>query len=256
VLSHYRLACINLEGYPPDRRLLGAIGWAPDETINYESTVGDDAGSLDDNMPALEDLPQSEEERTLAMRTVYSSTVRRKDPWGSEQPKRSPRLQATLAAEVSINGVKALALFDSGSTTDSITPEFAFITKAKQIVLEDQVILQLGCVGSRSKISYGTKVPVDIGGVKEDAYFDLVNIDRYDCIIGTPFMNAHGVCLDFRQRCILVNGEGIQAFSFDEEQKYVDKKKALRSARQSRTTPRETAPIHRRITARLPSQTT
>jgi hypothetical protein len=155
---------------------------------------------------------------------------------------------------VSINGVKALALFDSGSTTDSLTPEFAFITKAKQIVLEEQVTLQLGCVGSRSKINYGTKVPVDIGGVKEDAYFDLVNIDRYDCIIGTPFMNAHGVCLDFKQRCIIVNGEGIQAFSFDEEQKYVDKKKALRSAKQSRLPPRETAPIQKRIAAHSPSQ--
>jgi hypothetical protein len=51
-----------------------------------------------------------------------------------------------LAAEVEINGLKALILFDSRSTTDSITPEFAFAMKAKQFKLEDQVILQLGCV--------------------------------------------------------------------------------------------------------------
>jgi hypothetical protein len=344
VLSHYRLACINLEGYPPDRHLIGAIGWTPDETVNHLDFIEDDATSSTDSMPELVGTPPAREEprpnisditesdvaeavdgdstndflsddeealyhdnyhrapcavchscqprveqsyhycadgevvtrerlvcqraddthdhpstsdghRLQAMRTVHSSSVRRRDPWGNEQPRRSPRLQATLAAEVTINGVKALTLFDSGSTTDSITPEFAFVTKAKQVKLEEQVILQLGCVGSRSKISYGTKVPVEIGGVKEEAYFDLVNIDRYDCIIGTPFMNAHGVCLDFGNRCILVKGQGIQAFSFDEEQKYVDKKKSLRAGR-SRAPPRETAPIRKRIVAPMPSPTT
>ena len=70
-------------------------------------------------------------------------------------------------------------------------PEFAFATKAKTFKLEEQVILQLGCVGSRSKISYGTHIPVNIDQFKDEVYFDLVNIDRYDCIIGTPFMNKY-----------------------------------------------------------------
>ena len=82
------------------------------------------------------------------MRTVHSSNVQWQDPWGNKQPNRSPHLQATLTAEVLINGVKALALFDSSNTTDSITPEFAFVMKVKQIKLEEQVTLQLGCVGS------------------------------------------------------------------------------------------------------------
>jgi hypothetical protein len=306
VLSHYRLACINFAGYPPDRHLLGAIG-RPDETTDHERSPGDNSTGSSDSLPELVSIPPDEERshtdisggdvasnmdegsingflpdeevlhryrlhhvtadgvqdhpstsdgyRLQAMRTVHSSNVRRKDPWGNEQPRRSSRLQATLAAEVLINGVKALTLFDSGSTTDSITPEFAFITKANQFKLEEQVILQLGCVGSRSKISYGTKVPVEIGGVKNETYFDLVNIDRYDCIIGTPFMNAHGVCLDFGNRCIIVKGEGIQALSFDEEQKYVDKKKSLRAGR-SRAPPRETAPIRKRIVTPLISPTT
>jgi hypothetical protein len=50
--------------------------------------------------------------------------------------------------KLGINGTKALTLFNSGSTTDLITPEFAFATKAPQVKLEEQVILQLGCVGS------------------------------------------------------------------------------------------------------------
>ena len=280
-LSHYRLACIHLERYPADRRLLG---WEVDEA----SRDGGISTSSEDDMPELEevspsdegtegissistdDIPKSEEtslsacglypstsngQRIQAMRTVHSSNVQRRDPWGNEQPKRSPRLQATLAAEVLINRVKALALFDSGSTTDSITPEFAFVTKVKQIKLEEQVTLQLGCVGSRSKISYGTKVLVDVGGVKEEAYFDLVNIDQYDCIVSTPFMNAHRVCLDFGNRCVFVKGEGIQALSFDEEQKYVDKMKANRSGRHCEP-PRETVPIQKRVIAPSPTPDT
>ena len=132
-------------------------------------------------------------------------------------------------------------MFDSGSTTDSITPEFAFATKAPQVKLDEQVVLQLGCVGSRSKISYGTKVPINFGGIKDETYFDLVNIDRYDCIIGTPFMNTHGVCLDFGTRSIRMNGVEIKAFTFDEEQAYVNSKRPVRGGR--RPPPRETAPI-------------
>ena len=140
-----------------------------------------------------------------------------------------------------------MTLFDTGSTTDSVTPEFAFATKAKTFKLEEQVILQLGCVGSRSKISYGTHVPVNIDQFKDEVYFDLVNIDRYDCIIGTPFMNKYGVSLDFGKRSIKINGREIPAMTFDEEQTQVDKKKQLRGYRQSRPPPRETMPLQHRV---------
>src|ERR1700683_3027526 len=191
------------------------------------------------------------------MWTVHSSNVRWKAQLANEQPRRSLHLQATLAAKIEINGVKGLVLFNSGSTTDSITPEFAFITKAKQIKLEEQVILQLGCVGSHSKISYGTMIPMNLCGITDDVYFDLVNIDRYNCIIGTPFMNTYGVCLDFGNRTIRMNGQEIKLLSLDEEQSFVDKKKNQRSGRQGRSTPRETAPIQvRRLLSTLPSTLT
>jgi len=132
---------------------------------------------------------------------------------------------------------------------DSITPEFAFAMKAKQIKLEEQVVLQLGCVGSRSKISYGTKVPINLCGVQDQIYLDLVNIDQYNCIIGTPFMNTYGVCLNFGKCTIHMNGQEINALSFEEEQQYVDKKRLGRS-RGPRPPPRETAPY--RLGGQLP----
>ena len=190
------------------------------------------------------DTEYRREERMNASRVIHSSNIHRKTPAGQTQPIRSSELQAILAAEVEVNGVKAFTLFDSGSTTDSITPEFAFATKAKQITLEDQVILQLGCVGSRSKICYGTRIPVNVCGIQEEVYFDLVNLDRYDCIIGTPFMNTHGVCLDFKNRTITINGVACPAMTRDEESLFLrNKKETVHSKRQSRLPPRETQPI-------------
>lgn len=106
------------------------------------------------------------------------------------------------------------------------------------------MILQLGCVGSRSKINYGTRVPVNICGIDSDTYFDLVNLDRYDCIIGTPFMNTHGVCLDFGNQTIRVNGRTIPAFTLDEEQAFLkERRETAFSKKMSCLPPRETKPI-------------
>ena len=162
---------------------------------------------------------------------VHSSTVRHKTLLNSDQLICSSKLQATLAAEVEINGMRALTLFNSESTTDSITPEFAFATKAQQIRLEEQVVPQLGCVESWLKISYKTKVPIDFGGVKDKLYFDLVNIDRYDCIISTPFMNTYGVCLNFGNRTICMNRTQIKVFMFDEEQAHVNSRRPVKGGK-------------------------
>ncbi|KAJ7499517.1 hypothetical protein FB451DRAFT_1016584, partial [Mycena latifolia] len=115
-------------------------------------------------------------------------------------------------ALLTINGTEAYALIDSGSTTNSMTPEFANATKAPQIQLEEQVTLQLGCVGSKSHINYGTQVPVDFGGIRGHVYFDQVNLDRYDVIIGTPFLNRHGTMIDFHSRELrFPNGKAVKA---------------------------------------------
>ncbi|KAF8143188.1 hypothetical protein K438DRAFT_1427154, partial [Mycena galopus ATCC 62051] len=105
-----------------------------------------------------------------------------------------------LSAQVEINGTLAYMLFDSGTNIDSLIPEFAHTTNCKSIPLDEQVTLQLGCVGSRSKINYGTRPPVNFGGIRGYVYFDQANLDRYDGVIGTPFTNKHGIVLDFGAR--------------------------------------------------------
>ncbi|KAF7372409.1 Transposon Tf2-12 polyprotein [Mycena venus] len=150
------------------------------------------------------------------------SNVRRAQPAKRigllDQPVRVRSSMACLSAMLSVGASTAYMLFDSGSNTDSITPEYAHATGLPRIRLEEQVVLQLGCVGSRSKISYGTRAPINFGGIKGYLYLDQVNLDRYDGIIGTPFMNKHGVILDFAKREIrFPNGRVIPALTTLEE---------------------------------------
>jgi len=60
-------------------------------------------------------------------------------------------------------------------------------------------------------------------------------------------MNTHKVCLDFGTRSIRINGQEILALSFEEEQRRIAKHKQLRSHKQARPPPRETAPLKRRV---------
>ncbi|KAJ7702739.1 hypothetical protein B0H17DRAFT_1127680 [Mycena rosella] len=58
----------------------------------------------------------------------------------------------------------------------------------------------------------------DFGGVRGHVYFDQVNLDRYDVIIGTPFVNRHGAILDFgKQELRFPNGHSIPALPAMEE---------------------------------------
>ncbi|KAJ7708591.1 hypothetical protein B0H16DRAFT_1746157 [Mycena metata] len=67
----------------------------------------------------------------FAGRTEHSSTVRRPETVGLlDQPAQPQKLTAPITALLNINGTEVFALFDTGSTTNSMTPEFASATKA------------------------------------------------------------------------------------------------------------------------------
>lgn len=110
-------------------------------------------------------------------------------------------------------------LFDSGSNTDSLSPAFIQVSPGIQTQkLEHQVPLQLGTVGSCAAINYGAQVPVEIGDMQNPKYyFDVVNIDCYDCIAGAPMMRQFGIRLDFRDDAIDVGDQRMRALLPDEE---------------------------------------
>jgi hypothetical protein len=83
--------------------------------------------------------------------------------------------------------------------------------------LEDPHVLQLGTVGSRSIIKYGADVPVKVANVSATSYVDIANFDRYDMIIGTPWMRKHKVVLDFVTNRVIVDGTSIPAIKVKEK---------------------------------------
>ena len=176
--------------------------------------------------------------RLHAMRTAakpqkpmeFRTMVRRRDSVPNAQPDREPNKQAVLSAMVEVAGGLAYTMFDSGSTTNGLTPEYSHIMRTPKVVLEEQVVLQLGCSGSRSKINFGTRTPVTLGPLKShDTYFDIVNLDRYDCVFGTPFMNEHGIVLDFKRREVVVGGHRIRAFTYEEDTAFRTNRRRARS---------------------------
>ncbi|KAF8234093.1 hypothetical protein L208DRAFT_1263549 [Tricholoma matsutake] len=108
-----------------------------------------------------------------------------------------------------LHNLKAYILLDSSCTTDSISPEFTMSVNLKAHELEEPVPLQLGTVGSlsNSKINFGLFTDFEIGGVVNTHYFDVVNFDRYDAILGTMFMRKHSIVLDFEYDKVCIKGK-------------------------------------------------
>jgi hypothetical protein len=108
---------------------------------------------------------------------------------------------------MTINGVKAYTLFDSGSTTDTVSPDFTRVVNVPIYELEKPLTLQLGCAGSRSKINFGTELRIEFASIAKDTYLDVANLDKYDSILGTPFLRKHGIMLDFNHDEIIICGK-------------------------------------------------
>ena len=139
----------------------------------------------------------------------------------AERPVASEEAWQCLAVYIEVNGVKAYTLFDTGSTTDVVSPDFARVAKLDTFHLNTAVPIQLGCVGSKSAISAGSSVALRLGTVKVgDVYLDVANIDRYDIIVGMTLMYELSVVLDVRARTIYINGldgHRLKAMSPEEE---------------------------------------
>ncbi|KAF5378533.1 hypothetical protein D9615_007196 [Tricholomella constricta] len=111
-----------------------------------------------------------------------------------------------LVTYINVGGHEAWTLWDSGSTTTGLTTSFAQVADIRVFPLEDPLILQLGTKGSRATVNFDTTVEAALPEFKGKVYMDLANFDRYDVIIGTPFMCANNIVLDFNRDEVVVNG--------------------------------------------------
>ncbi len=100
----------------------------------------------------------------------------------------------------------------------AMLPAFADILKVTVSRLRTPVVLQLGMVGSHAKINFRTYSQVESDGFQGLEYFNVVNIDKYDIIVGTPFMHQNKVILDFEKKCVIVNSKRIKGKVLDGEE--------------------------------------
>ena len=124
--------------------------------------------------------------------------------------------QACIIVETLIDGHKALTMLDTGSTSNFVSPAFTTVHRICTFPLAQQLTLQLGCVGSRSCITHGANAQMRIGAFNAQLYFDIANIDRYDCILGIPFLWQNAVIVDF-SRQVLCIGRGDVSMIQDSE---------------------------------------
>ena len=103
-----------------------------------------------------------------------------------------------------IGGVKAHCLIDSGCEGVMISPEFTRAAKIKTFALEKPIGIQLAVMGSKSVINYGTNTTIKSNSEESKEHFDVVNIDYYNTILGTPFLNKFKVAIDFVKDCLTI----------------------------------------------------
>ncbi|KAJ7597528.1 hypothetical protein C8J56DRAFT_1041714 [Mycena floridula] len=127
-------------------------------------------------------------------------------------------LHPTKRVKIHVSGQKiAYTLCDSGSTTDALSPDFTKVAKIKAHELENPVNVALGTVSSKSKINYGTYASVKYGPINSKEYWDILNIDRYDAIVGSVFMREHQMSLDFEHDVICIKGKAYPAMKLSDE---------------------------------------
>src|SRR5215510_3666890 len=122
-------------------------------------------------------------------------------------PSRSPEETLCLRVFISINGIKALVLFDTGSTTDAVSNDFARVAQLPLYTLEKPITLKLGCIGSQSNVVFSMIAKAVFASKTANTYFNVANINQYDIIMGIPYMTCNKITLDIANKTIIIDGK-------------------------------------------------
>jgi len=136
----------------------------------------------------------------------------RSDPEGANAIERTTlrikdktrRLPETIVVEIKINGQPMRALLDSGSMADFISTKVVDQLKLPKEIYPKPLPVQLAVHGSRSKVNCGTTVQFQYQIINCEKRFDVVNLDNYDAILGTPFLYQHQVAIAFNPSRVVV----------------------------------------------------
>jgi len=112
---------------------------------------------------------------------------------------------------VHVNGQPARALINTGSLADFVSLTLVEQLRLERIMLEKPLTIQLAVQGSRSKVNFGVRVRFQYQGTDYKRYFDVINLQNYDMILGTPFLYQHRVLVGLNSpRVVLGSKEPLE----------------------------------------------
>jgi hypothetical protein len=74
-------------------------------------------------------------------------------------------------------------------------------------------------------IHYGAEPEIQFGTKAQQSYVDIVNINHYDLILGTPWLGRNKAVLDFGTHSVRVGNYAICTFTSEEDAAYRSKTK-------------------------------
>ncbi|KIJ44755.1 hypothetical protein M422DRAFT_251738 [Sphaerobolus stellatus SS14] len=111
---------------------------------------------------------------------------------------------------VKINDNPARALVDSGSLSDFMLTTLVDQLKIQTTPLAKPQPCEMAASGSRTLIQCNTSVDFSYQDIQEKRTFDVMNLENYDLILGTPFLFQHSVMLGFNPTHIAIGSKESQ----------------------------------------------
>jgi hypothetical protein len=89
----------------------------------------------------------------------------------------------------------------------------------KKESLDAPLALQLAVQGSRSKVNSVATAHIKYQDINEKRTFDVINLNSYDLILGTPWMHQHEVCIGFNPARVVVGSDVAQPLKIGSDTK-------------------------------------
>ena len=113
-------------------------------------------------------------------------------------------LPKPIVLKVEVNGHPVRALLDSGSLGDFISTTLVDQLSIVRETLDLPLSLHLAVQGSRSKVNARASVKLTYQEINETRTLDVINLNSYDLILGTPWLYQHQICLGFNPARVVV----------------------------------------------------
>jgi hypothetical protein len=181
-------------------------------------------GSSDSLDNSLEDIEMLEDDGLITLNgvqvdknkyvNVQRNAARVKGPGERLLPK-------PVVIKIQINDMPLRALIDSGSLGDFISSTAVDQMKLRRTLLDKPIGLQLAVQGSRSKINSSVTVKYTYQNIRDSRQFDVINLNDYDVILGTPWIYQHQVCIGLNPARIVIGSDIPQPISAGTDTKYL-----------------------------------